>query len=374
MRETNVILGLIEERGKKRLPLERVQRLMYNPNLYLTAYGKIYRNQGAMTEGTMGETVEGMSLDKIETIIEALRDGTFQWKPVRGVSIPKKSGKMRPLGIPAWSDKLVQEVIRMLLNAYFEPQFSDHSHGFRPECGCHTALREVKKWVGTAWFIEGDISQCFDKLDHDLLLSILKEYIHDEPFINLLSELLKAGYLEEWKFHATLSGTPQGGIVSPLLANIYLDRLDKYVENELIPAYTRGEKRGRNPEYQKLSGKAHIARREGRTEEAKELCRNKLPIWLNGIIPIRMTLVRSQMDVFHLFLSWLFTQFIFASVENGLDLQTSVCCGVTNEAKNDLIGDERLTLPILGNERKQLVFDFIPFAGSRWEMTNKDLL
>ena len=271
MRETNVILGLIEERGKKRLPLERVQRLMYNPNLYLTAYGKIYRNQGAMTEGTMGETVEGMSLDKIETIIEALRDGTFQWKPVRRVYIPKKSGKMRPLGIPAWSDKLVQEVIRMLLNAYFEPQFSDHSHGFRPECGCHTALREVKKWVGTAWFIEGDISQCFDKLDHDLLLSILKEYIHDEPFINLLSELLKAGYLEEWKFHATLSGTPQGGIVSPLLANIYLDRLDKYVENELIPAYTRGEKRGRNPEYQKLSGKAHIARREGRTEEAKLL-------------------------------------------------------------------------------------------------------
>jgi group II intron reverse transcriptase/maturase len=207
-----------------------------------------------MTEGTMGETVEGMSLDKIETIIEALRDGTFQWKPVRRVYIPKKSGKMRPLGIPEWSDKLVQEVIRMLLNAYFEPQFSDHSHGFRPECGCHTALREVKKWVGTAWFIEGDISQCFDKLDHDLLLSILKEYIHDEPFINLLSELLKAGYLEEWKFHATLSGMPQGGMVSPLLANIYLDRLDKYVENELIPAYTRGEKRGRNPEYQKLSG------------------------------------------------------------------------------------------------------------------------
>jgi len=244
---------------------------MYNSNLYLTAYGKIYRNKGAMTEGTTGETVEGMSLDKIETIIKALRDGTFQWRPARRVYIPKKNGKKRPLGLPDWSDKLVQEVIRLLLNAYYEPQWSSHSHGFRPERGCHTALREIKKWDGTAWLIEGDISKCFDKLDHQVLLSILRENIHDEKFIQLISELLEAGYLEDWKFHATLSGTPQGGVLSPLLANVYLNKLDKYIEQQLIPAYTKGETRKGNADYRSLQRKASRARKEGRIEDAKLL-------------------------------------------------------------------------------------------------------
>src|SRR5437667_6361010 len=200
MRETNTILGLIHERGTKGLPLERVQRLLYNSNLYLTAYGKLYRNKGAMTEGTTEETVEGMSQEIIERIIKALRDGTFRCKPVRRVYIPKKDGKKRPLGLPDWSSKLVQEVIRLILNAYYEPQFSEYSHGFRPERGCHTALREVKTWDATTWFIEGDISKCFDKLDHQILLSILQENIHDEPFIRLINELLKAGYLEDWRY------------------------------------------------------------------------------------------------------------------------------------------------------------------------------
>ena len=271
MRTTNAILGLIHERGAKGLPLERVQRLLYNPNLYLTAYGKLSRNQGAMTEGVTEETVEGMSQEKIERTIEALRDGTFRWKPMRRVSIPKKDGKMRPLGLPDWSSKLVQEVIRLMLNAYYEPQFSRHSHGFRPERGCHTALREIRKWDGTTWFIEGDISKCFDRLDHQVLLSTLQENIHDEPFIRLLRELLEAGYLEEWKYHATLSGTPQGGVVSPLLANIYLDKLDTYVEQELIPEYTKGEKRKRNTAYQVLSVAICRLRKLGRTEEAKLL-------------------------------------------------------------------------------------------------------
>lgn len=269
MRDTNTILGLIRERGKKGLPLERVQRLLYNRNLYLTGYGRIYRNQGAMTKGTTGETADGMSLDKIDAIIKALRDGTFQWKPARRVYIPKKSGKMRPLGIPDWSNKLVQEVIRLVLNAYYEPQFKDQSHGFRPERGCHTALREIKKWHGTVWFIEGDISQCFDKLDHEILLSILRETIHDEPFIQLINELLRAGYMEEWKFHATLSGTPQGGVLSPLLSNIYLNRLDRYVERELIPEYTKGEERKVNPAYKSLENQAYKARKQKRAKEAR---------------------------------------------------------------------------------------------------------
>jgi len=244
---------------------------LYNPNLYLTAYGKLYRNTGAMTAGTTEETVEGMSQEKIERTIKALRDGTFQWKPVRRVSIPKKDGKKRPLGLPDWPSKLVQEAIRPLLNAYYEPQFSEHSHGFRPERGCHTALRAIKRWDGTVWFIEGDISQCFDKLDHQVLLSILQENIHDEPFIRLISELLEAGYLEDWKFYATLSGTPQGGVLSPLLANVYLDKLDTYVEEELIPEYTKGERRKKNPAYQRVAWEYHRRRKQGRKEEAKLL-------------------------------------------------------------------------------------------------------
>jgi group II intron reverse transcriptase/maturase len=244
---------------------------LYNPALYLTAYGKLYRNKGAMTEGTTDETVEGMSQEKIERIIKALRDGTFQWKPVRRVSIPKKDGKMRPLGLPDWSSKLVQEVIRLILNAYYEPQFSEHSHGFRPERGCHTALRDIKKWGGTTWFIEGDISQCFDKLDHQILLSILKEHIHDEPFIKLIRELLEAGYLEDWKYYTRLSGTPQGGVLSPLLANIYLDTLDRYIDQELIPECTKGKRRKRNAAYDTLSWDIHRLRKQGRTEEAKLL-------------------------------------------------------------------------------------------------------
>lgn len=271
MRETTTILGLIHERGKKGLPLERVQRLLYNRSLYLTAYGRMYRNQGALTKGTTEETVDGMSLDKIDTLIEVLRDGTFQWRPARRTYIPKKNGKKRPLGIPAWSDKLVQEVMRLVLNAYYEPQFSEHSHGFRPERGCHTALREVKKWDGTVWFIEGDISQCFDKLDHEILLTILGETIHDEPFIRLISALLQAGYMEDWKLHTTLSGTPQGGVLSPLLSNIYLDRLDRFVEQELVPEYTKGEERKVNPAYKSLSMKAYNARKHRRTAEAKLL-------------------------------------------------------------------------------------------------------
>src|SRR5215471_21649544 len=165
MRTANTILELIKERGKKGLPLERVYRLLFNQDLYLKAYGKIYRNKGAMTHGVTEETPDDMSLGKIRAIIEALRYERYQFLPARRTYIPKKNGKRRPLGMPVWSDKLVQEVIRLILEAYYEPQFSEHSHGFRPERGCHTALRKIyHEWKGITWFIEGDISQCFDKL------------------------------------------------------------------------------------------------------------------------------------------------------------------------------------------------------------------
>jgi retron-type reverse transcriptase len=164
MRSAATVLGIIHDRGKRGLPLEDIYRQLYNPQLYLLAYGRIYRNAGAMTPGVTAETVDGMSLEKIGALIDALRHERYRWLPVRRVYIEKKhSTKKRPLGIPSWSAKLLQEVIRLILEAYFEPQFSPTSHGFRPQRGCHTALSEIShKWIGTHWFIEGDISACFD--------------------------------------------------------------------------------------------------------------------------------------------------------------------------------------------------------------------
>ena len=243
MRDAATVLEIIRERGRKGLPLERVYRCLFNPDLFLLAYGKLYRNAGAMTPGTTRETVDGMSLDKIETIITVLRQERYRWTPVRRTYIDKKgTRKKRPLGLPTWSDKLVQEVIRLVLEAYYEPQFSDRSHGFRPGRGCHTALREIyHQWHGTVWFIEGDISDCFGSLDHSIMVSILAEKIHDGRFLRLIGGLLRAGYLEDWRYHRTLSGAPQGGVVSPVLSNIYLDRLDTYIEQTLLPAYNQGD-------------------------------------------------------------------------------------------------------------------------------------
>lgn len=272
MQDTQVYLELIQERGRKGLPLERVYRQMFNPNLYLTAYGKIYRNAGAMTPGSTKETVDGMSEQKIETIIEAMRYERYRCQPVRRTYIPKKNGKQRPLGMPTWSDKLVQEVLRSILDAYYEPQFSEHSHGFRPGRGCHTALREIYyKWPGTIWFIEGDISACFDRLDHELILETLREQVHDGRIIRLIQNMLDAGYMENWKRQKTLSGTPQGGIISPILSNILLDKLDKYVERVLIPKYTRGEKKRPNQEYIQIQRQYYAQRKHGNKEEAKGL-------------------------------------------------------------------------------------------------------
>jgi retron-type reverse transcriptase len=216
MRSAATVLGVIRERGRRGLPLERLYRQLFNPQLFLLAYGRIYANQGAMTPGGTPETVDGMSLAKIGAIIDALRAERYRWRPVKRVHIPKKSGKLRPLGLPTWSDKLVAEVVRLLLEAYYEPQFSDHSHGFRPGRGCHTALGGVVNgWKGTHWFIEGDISDCFGSLDHKVMTSILAEKIHDGRFLRLVSNMLTAGYLEDWRFNATLSGAPQGGVATP---------------------------------------------------------------------------------------------------------------------------------------------------------------
>jgi group II intron reverse transcriptase/maturase len=272
MQSAAAVLEIIGKRGERGLPVERLYRQMFNPQLYLVAYGRIHANAGAMTPGVTGETVDGMSLAKIEAIIDALRHERYRWRPVKRAYIPKKNGKQRPLGLPTWSDKLVAEVVRLLLEAYYEAQFSDRSHGFRPRRGCHTALTEVVEvWKGTRWFIEGDISDCFGSLDHDLMIEILAEKIHDGRFLRLISQMLKAGYLEDWRWHATLSGAPQGGVASPVLSNIYLDRLDQFVEQRLLPEYNLGRRRRTNRAYQVLEYAIRKARRHGDRDTAREL-------------------------------------------------------------------------------------------------------
>jgi group II intron reverse transcriptase/maturase len=213
-----------------------------------------------------------MAPAKIGRIIDALRHERYRFQPVKRVYIPKKSGKKRPLGLPSWSDKIVGEVARLLLEAYYEPVFSDLSHGFRPRRGCHTALRKVAdQWTGTTWFIEGDISDCFGSLDHQVLLSTLAENIHDNRFLRLIKQMLQAGYLEDWAWNATLSGVPQGGVVSPVLSNIYLDRLDKFVEKALIPEYTQGKGRAVNPAYVRIISAIKRARKHGDRAAVRQL-------------------------------------------------------------------------------------------------------
>lgn len=264
MQEAETVLGVIRERGRRGLPLERLYRQLFNPQLFLLAYGRIYANKGAMTPGASRETVDGMSLAKIGSIIGALRSESYRWSPARRVYIPKKNGKRRPLGMPTWSDKLVAEVVRLLLEAYYDVQFSDRSHGFRPGRGCHTALSEVVTgWTGTHWFIEGDISDCFGSLDHKIMVGMLAEKIRDGRFLRLIERMLQAGYLEDWKWNATLSGAPQGGTASPILSNIYLDRLDRFVEEQLLPEYNQGGPRRRNPAYQASKSEIEKAGRRG---------------------------------------------------------------------------------------------------------------
>ena len=252
----NVLNSLIKHSKDTNYKFERLYRILYNKDMYLLAYQNIYAHEGNMTEGTDGETIDGMSLKRIDDLIAVIRDESYQPKPSRRTYIKKKDGKRkRPLGIPAFIDKLIQEVIRMILEAIYEGRFENCSHGFRPDRSCHTALDQIQtRFTGVKWFIEGDIKGFFDNIHHDVLISILKERIADERFIRLIRKFLNAGYIEDWIYHKTYSGTPQGGIISPILANIYLDKLDKYMQ-EYITKFNVGKDRKRNPEYRKLEVK-----------------------------------------------------------------------------------------------------------------------
>ena len=227
----------------------RLYRYMLRPDLYYIAYSNLYANSGASTKGVDDDTADGFGEDKINKIIKALSDESYSPKPVRRTYIAKANGKQRPLGIPTFTDKLVQEVLRMILEAVYEPIFLDCSHGFRPKRSCHTALQSIKKgFNGARWFIEGDIKGCFDNIEHNTLISLINNKIKDARFIKLLWKFLKAGYMENWKYHNTYSGTPQGGIISPLLSNIYLHELDKFAM-KLAEDFNRPSSRKHTKEY-----------------------------------------------------------------------------------------------------------------------------
>jgi group II intron reverse transcriptase/maturase len=265
MQSAQTYLEVVSRRGERRLELRRVYRQLQNQEWYLLAYAKLYRNAGALTPGVDSkDTVDAMSLKRIDDIISAVKKGSYRWKPVRRHYISKKNGKLRPLGLPSWSDKLLQEVLRIILSAYYEPQFSENSHGFRPGRGCHTALQDIYMgWKGTKWFIEGDIKGCFDNISHSKLLEIIRRSIRDERLIKLLKGMLDAGYLEDWTHHQTYSGVPQGGVLSPLLTNVFLNELDVYVEQSLMPHYTKGERRQVNPEYASIQQAKRKAKKNG---------------------------------------------------------------------------------------------------------------
>ena len=234
MKPTTEILARISQNSlaNKEEVFTKLYRYLLRPDIYFVAYKNLYANNGAATKGVNEDTADGFSEAKIDSIIKALADETYQPMPVRRTYIQKKNNrkKLRPLGIPTFTDKLVQEVLRMILEAVYEPIFLDVSHGFRPKRSCHTALKQLRReFNGTRWFVEGDIKGCFDNINHTVLVGLLSNKIKDARITKLIYKFLKAGYLENWQYHKTYSGTPQGGIISPLLANIYLHELDKFV-------------------------------------------------------------------------------------------------------------------------------------------------
>lgn len=256
MKPTMEILTKLQENSKKNHDevFTRLYRYLLRPDIYYVAYQHLYSNKGAGTKGVTDDTADGFSEIYIENIIEALKNEMYQPKPVRRTYIKKSNGKMRPLGLPVFTDKLIQEAIRMILEAIYEPIFSDYSHGFRPVRSCHTALAQIKKeFTGARWFIEGDIKGCFDNINHAVLVEIINQKIKDARFLKLIRSFLKAGYMEDWKYHETYSGCPQGGIISPILANIYLNELDRHIM-KIKKEFDVATKARYTPEYTKLVG------------------------------------------------------------------------------------------------------------------------
>lgn len=273
MQSSEVILNnLTKQALKPDFKFDRLYRILYNPDIYIRAYSNIYSNKGSATSGIDNQTADGFSKDAIDKIITCIKDESYQPGPSKRTYIPKKNGKKRPLGIPNFNDRLIQEACRMILEAIYEPVFTDTSHGFRPNRSCHTALAVISKtFTGVNWFVEGDIKGFFDNIDHHILIDILRKRIADEKFIRLMWKFLRAGFVEDFKFNKTYSGTPQGGIISPILANIYLNEFDRFMER-LKKDFDNGtpKEQKRNPRYRKLEYRLRRVRNQINTCDGTE--------------------------------------------------------------------------------------------------------
>lgn len=255
----------LSRKGKR---INGLSRLMTHPLLWEQAYAQIASNRGALTPGITPQTLDGFSLQRLERVMGQVSNGTYRFSPARRVFIPKANGKQRPLGIPTADDKLVQAVVKLLLERIYEPVFSPHSHGFRRGRSCHSALEHIQeKWTGVKWLVDVDVVGFFDHIDHRILLALLAKKIDDKRFLRLIEGMLKAGYLEDWAFNATYSGTPQGGVVSPILANIYLHELDLFL-TKMKAQFDRGKRRAENPLYRRLT--ISIYKRRLRVEKLLE--------------------------------------------------------------------------------------------------------
>ena len=271
MQKPEVVLNILNARSLNNSEIKDIYRCLFNKEWYLLAYNKLYKNDGALTPGITDETVDGMSLKRIDEIINEMFKEKYKWHKSRSVNIPKKNGGFRTLSVGEWRDKLVQEVMRMILSAIYEPKFSEASHGFRAGRGCHTALHRI--WLNSKaceFFIEGDIVKCFDSIDHEILLNILRKTIKDNRFIELIRKMLKAGkFGKDFVYGKTYSGTPQGGVLSPLLANIYLNEFDQFIEKKILPQWNSNNERERNPKYKEISKKIEYAEKKLKREHCR---------------------------------------------------------------------------------------------------------
>ena len=243
-----------------RVPRKRSQGIyqqMIQTDSLKAAYEAVSCKSSANTKATTDETLDATSEATLTALHRKLKDHSFKFKPVRRVHIPKKDGSKRPLGIPSPRDKIVQKAMCNVLEEIYEKEelFLDCSHGFRPGRSTHTALKQATLWTGVKWFIEGDISNYFDTIDHEILVKLLEYEIDDREFTDIIRKGLKCKYIDLVNATSEIGkiGTPQGGTVSPVLSNIYLHELDLWITESFVkPSRKSGKISIPNPEYKKL--------------------------------------------------------------------------------------------------------------------------
>jgi len=346
MQKAEIVLSILNQKSRhdKNYVFERIYRNLFNEGFFLNAYRKIYPKQGNMTAGVDGKTIDGFNMAMVDRLINRLKSENYHPNPVRRTYIPKKNGKKRALGIPSFEDKLVQEVVRQILEAIYEPVFSENSHGFRPKRSCHTALHQIKRTAkGANWVVEGDIKGCFDNIDHDILLKILSKKINDGRFLELIRRFLKSGYFEFKTVWGSLSGSPQGGIVSPILANIYLNEFDKFMET-VIAENTLGKEKRLNPDYKKLVNKRYEANKRGDTIFADKLLKEMQTMHARDPMDEnyrRVNFVRYADD---------FVVFINGGKETAVSIKEQIAEFFEKNLKLELSADKTL-ITNLGNDR-----------------------